>query len=124
MRTTLPTTLPAAFLGVVLGVVLGVGVVEAGALVVELLTATVEVDWAAEVVVVKVLEAEVLELAGAEVELEALVLELEAAAEELLLLLLPPELLAPSALILMLCQVPDWSPYEYEPAAVAPEPPM
>ena len=68
----------------------------------------------------KVLAAEVLEVAGAEVELEAEVL-LEAAAEELLL---PLELLAPSALILMLCQVPDWSPYEYEPAAVAPEPPM
>ena len=104
----MPATLPAAFLGVVLGVVLGVGVTEAGALVVELLTATVEVDWAAEVVVVKVLEAWVLELAGAEVEVEAWVL-LEAAPEEEELLLLL-ESVAPSALILMLCQLPDWSP--------------
>ena len=41
----MPATLPAAFLGVVLGVVLGVGVVEAGPVVVELLTETVvEVD--------------------------------------------------------------------------------
>jgi len=123
----LNATLPEAALGAVVGVVLRVDVAE---VVVELpppwvVVGAVVLLEAAEEVIVVIVVAEVMveaddpvvdELASDD---EVLVLATEEADE--LLLLLPFEL---CPLILMLFQVPDWSPYEYSPASVAPWEPM